>query len=420
MSDDLEAMAKKHFAKGEEAEDRGDLAAALRHFRAARAAWRNLNALLPEGVERREKLASCEHGVGRVLKELGRFDEALASFEASLCLCRLLLDEDPGEMRVYYFLARNHEMIGDTLQERSDLGGALRAYRDALVAWRRLPEKELSEMDYSGGLSDCLLTLGALLEQQGVDLAEALECFREAAWILEKETEKDPCNVLRLMWLATALAGMGRLLQGRRNMRGALEAFRRCVEVECRLAALEPDDTVHKVNLACTLERVGDQLAELGERDQTLQHYDQSIAIWRTLAEAECNSNIWSDDLAFALEAKGYQLEDLSTGLQCHRESLRIRQGLVARNPASTQSRHYLALSHENIGYTLRDLKDLAGAIKSFEQAAALYTDLLASDSEVQEWQRGLTRCQQMLEILRSLLMDDALSTSPTPPRSIH
>jgi adenylate cyclase len=169
-------------------------------------------------------LADAYAAKGRVLAEVGRFEEALAAHEESMRL-------DPDSFDVRYYYARTCAQLG--------------RHEQAVVHYDRAAE--LSESDFLAiGLScQSYQSLGRP--------AEAEDRMRQAFARIEKVLQRQPGNAQAVFHGAIVLAYLGER--------------ERAKEWASRALILEPDDAVGQYNVACAL-------AQMGEAEQALDLLD--------------------------------------------------------------------------------------------------------------------------------------------------
>jgi adenylate cyclase len=165
-------------------------------------------------------LAEAHVAKGRVLSDLGRYDEAVAEYVEAL-----RLDPDSSEARVAF---------GLTCKQFGDYQAAMEHFECA---------SRLNEENYLvwGNLSQIYQALGR--EDEGRHAASrALAC-------IEKEVALHPDNALAMVW------GIGTLIQ--------LGDNERAKDWISRTFIIEPDDAIIHYNLACNF-------AQMNELDRSL------------------------------------------------------------------------------------------------------------------------------------------------------
>jgi adenylate cyclase len=171
-------------------------------------------------------LAEAHAARGRVLSDLGRYDEAVAAYEEALRL-------DPDSLDVRFNLGRTYFQYG--------------RYQAAIEHFERAAQ--LSEENYSA------LTYAAQIYQSLGRGEEGKSAARRALERIEKEIALHPDNALALSW------GVGLCVH--------LGDKERAREWISRTLIIEPDDPVMHFNLACGL-------VQMGEPNQALDLLESS------------------------------------------------------------------------------------------------------------------------------------------------
>jgi len=173
-------------------------------------------------------LAEAHAARGRVLADLGRFDEAIAAHEESL-----RLEPDSPEARFNY--GRTCYLLG--------------RHEAAIEHFER--SAQFSETSYSA-----LSYMAQIYQTLGRD-DEARAAARRALERIEREVQAHPDNALAMSF------GIGLLVQ--------LGQTERAREWIARTLIVEPDDVVIRFNLACSL-------AQMGEAEQALDLLESSVS----------------------------------------------------------------------------------------------------------------------------------------------
>jgi tetratricopeptide (TPR) repeat protein len=203
--------------------------------------------------------------LGVACHELGRTQEALVHFQKILQLC-------PSS-------ARAHQARGSLLQEQGNLDEAVRSFQEAV---RLRPEwvparislgMALQTQGMAAEAASCFrevlrlrptlpeahMALGAALQAQG-ELAGAADCYREAVRL-------DPRSVAAHNNLAALLLKMGRTGEAAETLAAALR--------------LEPDCAEALYNLGTCQYRLGTLLDRAGDHDQAFEHFRHANVLRR-------------------------------------------------------------------------------------------------------------------------------------------
>jgi tetratricopeptide (TPR) repeat protein len=270
------------------------------------------------------EFAEAHNNRGDVLRRLGRLDEALQSHERAVRL-------RPGH-------AEAHNNRGNTLQALGRLDEALQSHEQAL---RLKPE-----------LAEAHNNRGAALQALG-RLDEAVPAY-------ERALQLDPEYAEAYNNRSSALQALGQI-------DAALQGYRRALQLRPGLAEAHSN--------------LGNALQALGRFGESLQSYRRALELNPNLAEAHGNCGK-------ALQALGRREE----ALQSYREALQIKP--------------YVAESHSNLGTALQELGHLPEARQSYEHALKLnpayadgYSNLGAWHIERNELESAIANLDRAISI---------------------
>jgi tetratricopeptide (TPR) repeat protein len=166
----------------------------------------------------------------------------------------------------------------------------MRALQRELEIAERFSTAEPDNRIFSGWVQSTLITTGAL-HFRLLRYDAALAVYRRSLEIEERGLAADPASVEWLIRVSTALTPIGDILLVNADLEGALELFRRKLEIEerlaPRLAAAAPNLEGADDGVAFTLERIGDVLLSQEDRDGALELYRRSLEIAERLSAAE-------------------------------------------------------------------------------------------------------------------------------------
>jgi predicted O-linked N-acetylglucosamine transferase (SPINDLY family) len=309
----------------------------------------------------------AHNSLGAILQDLGRFEEAEASYKQTIAL-----KSDYAEA---------HSNLGITLQELGRLEEAEASYRQAIAL----------EPNYAEAHSN----LGATLQVVG-RLEEAEASYTQAI-SLKPDFADAHYN------LGNILQGMGKLEEAEASCRQAialkydyaeahnnlgitLQELGRLVEAEasCRQAiALKPNYAEAHSNLGVTLQ-------ELGRLEEAEASCRQAIALKSDFAEAHYNLGVTLKELGRLDEAEASYRQTISLKpdfVEGHNNLGNILQGLGRLEEAQASFTQAISLkpdyaeAHSNLGVTLKDLGRLEEAEASYTQAIVLKPDYAEAHS---------------------------------------
>jgi tetratricopeptide (TPR) repeat protein len=356
-----EDLANALQSRGASLRDLGRYQEALADFEEALALWRELAAANPA---HQPNLARTLQNRGASLRDLGRHQGALADFEEALALWRELAAANPA----------HQPSLANTLQNRGaslrDLGRHQEALADdeeALVLWRELAAANPA---HQPNLAGTLQNRGTSVRDLG-RYQEALADFEEALALWRELAAANPAHQPNL---ARTLQSRGASLRDLGRSEDALADFEEALALYRELAAANP---AHQPSLANTLQNRGISLQDLGRHQEALADFEEALALWRELAAA---NPAHQPNLAGTLQNRGASLTDLGRhqeALADFEEALALYRELAAANPAHQPN---LANTLQNRGISLRDLGRHQEALADFEEALALYRELAAAN----------------------------------------
>jgi serine/threonine protein kinase/predicted negative regulator of RcsB-dependent stress response len=185
--------------------------------------------------------------------------------------------------------------------------------------------------------------------------------------------------------LATAYERVGDI-QGNPNlpnlgdMAGALESYRKSLEIRKGLAVSDPSTPSARRDLSWSYLKIGDILAATGDTTNAVASYSQALAIREALAAGNPGNAQAGSELSMTYERIGLALQGTAGALENHRKALAIREALVSVDPTNLPLRRDLAFSYANAGRALEEAADTAGGFDLYSKALVIRQALVASD----------------------------------------
>jgi tetratricopeptide (TPR) repeat protein len=346
------------------------------------------------------KLVEALGQLGRVLRELRRLTEAVATFEEAIAMCRQpdIAAEWSGADTTLAHLLNGKGVV---LENLGSLKAAAVCHGEAVRIFSRLVE-EKGRHALAAEVATSLDNLGIVLRQLGKD-DEALSCHGEAVRIYRIATEAMGGRVLAahlalaLDNFAQALMDSGRAGEAVTPSDEAVRLLRQLVEEGP--AGLAPDLAIALGNRSKILRRLG-RLADANTCG------DESVRVYRRLIHEEGRSELTSG-LAVALDTQGLALEALGRldeGLAAYDEAIRLyRQlGETGGRPELAQD---LANALGHRGSVLNSLGRLEEAVASLEESIATRRRLVEQgrQDQVEDLAAGLGRLGTALHSLGRL-----------------
>ena len=380
------------FVLGEALENQARLGLRLAVVQGTQQALERLTAADPGNAGWQRDLASSHERAGILLVAQGDLAGALRAYRAFLEIAERLAAADPGNAGWQRDLAVSHNKVGDVLNAQGDHARALRAYRASLEIAERLTAADPSNTDWQRDASVSQLKVGDALISQG-DLAGAKLAYQVSLRIRESLAALDPGYAMWQGDLAVSLDSLGYVLQTQGDLLGAERAYRAYQEIDERLAAADPSNKVWQRDLAASHGKVGNVLASQGDLEGAWRAYRTSQQQFERLAAADPSNTEWQYQLTVCHARTGSTLVaqgDLAGALSAYRASLEIRERLAEADPSNTVWQRDLAVNHAEVGDVLAARGDLAGAQRAYRSAQAILNRLLATHPGDARWQDDL------------------------------
>jgi tetratricopeptide (TPR) repeat protein len=220
------------------------------------------------------------------------------------------------------------------------------------------------------------------------------------AEIVSQRQKTDGDKLAALIAALSALSG---------NAAGREEEVLETLAQLSRLSGQASDDQALQRALAVAYQKVGDvQQSSLGDLNGAKESYQKSFEMLQGLARQAPDDADLLRNLSLAHEGLGQAQSDdeLPVALDHHRQALRIRQSLLAADPANSDYQRLTAAAHYNIGATsLRAAEQpdqMRASLAALQTAARMQEKLIAGHAASAQDRLALMASQQ--QIGRALL----------------
>ncbi len=177
----------------------------------------------------------------------------------------------------------------------------------------------------------------------------ALENYRRAMEIREQLSGADPDVVFLRNELAASHVRIGDVLQNTGDVSGALEEYEKALAIRETL----PETPGHQRLHSLELNSAGNVLVKMGKLAKARSYFDQSLAISKKLAADDPGDLHLQRELSVAYgrvaDAFG-EVGDFKAALREYREMLRIREAVLEKDPTSGRARRDVAVAHLLMG----------------------------------------------------------------------
>jgi len=194
------------------------------------------------------------------------------------------------------------------------------------------------------------------------DTEGALQNYRRAMEIRLELCAADPENVEWRNDLAASHVRIGDILRNTGDVGGALVEYEKALVIREGL----PENEAYQRLLSFALNVAGDMLVKMSELSKAREYFDRSLVISKKIAAENPEDDRLQRELsvAYGRVAKVFgETGDHNAALRRYRELLRIREQVLARNPTSGRYRRDVAVAHLFIGLAYLELEQPAEAL---------------------------------------------------------
>lgn len=265
--------------------------------------------------------------------------------------------------------------------------GAYAIAQQALDDWQAIAsEQDLARLNICRG--DLSIITG--------DLVQALAAFEQA--LTSSQQQADRANEgVAYSRLGNTHAALGDLLQSL----GFYEKFR---ELSEQLYQAYPSNVGFKNGLAIAYEKLGKTHAALGDLHQALGFSQKDAKLSEQLYQTYPSNVEFKNGLASSYSKLGEThaaLGDFRHALGFYEKCRELSEQLYQSHPSNVGFKNGLAIAYYKLGqFNQYQLHDSAAALGYFQQAEALWLELVRDAPQYAEYQRNLQQVQQDLQNL--------------------
>jgi tetratricopeptide (TPR) repeat protein len=263
-----------------------------------------LTSLIEEGYDDtyfRQQVASGQHRLGEVLRQLGRDEGARENYERVLAEAERLVEQNPREPGALRRLALCHFNIGQAQLPLGNLEAACNAFGEALrlaeIAASLAPEEPM----HQSGVAAVRSEIGNMFLQIGM-LEDARAHFDIALSASRRALELEPDSQDWQSDLSTTMTHIGEVLEREGNSAEALQWHRRALDIREALFHRDPDYPYRAEVFAISLVKVGNLLHLQGDSDTALRAATEAIRLFTLLTGYDAHNRQWGKWLKTATE----------------------------------------------------------------------------------------------------------------------
>ena len=204
-----------------------------------------------------------------------------------------------------------HCLLGQALQQRGSLAGALAEYQACKRILEGLTALDPANTDWQRELSVSHTYVGSVYQAQG-QRTEALAEYQASKRILEGLSALDPGNTDWQRDLSVSHTKVGRVYQAQGRLAEALAEYQACKRILEGLSALDPGNTDWQWELSVSHTNVGNVFQAQGRLAEALAEYQADLAIAERLALLDPTNAGWQTDLRITREL----IDELRDGIK--------------------------------------------------------------------------------------------------------
>jgi tetratricopeptide (TPR) repeat protein len=247
-----------------------------------------------------------------------------------------------------------------------------------------------------------MFRLGGFLAQRGQpgDAEQALKHYTRELELSESLLKRNPDSALAARDVALSLEKLGDFLAQRRqpgDAEQALKHYTRCLELRESLLQRNPDSFLDARYVSVSLEKLGYFLAQRGQpgdAEQALKHYTRCLELRESLLKSNPDSAQAARDVSLSMFRLGGFLAhrgqpgDAEQALKHYTRELELSESLLKRNPDSAQAARDVMVSHWNLGDYKLKMIEIEPAITHFGQAIQVLDGMIAKGANADQARR--------------------------------
>ena len=191
--------------------------------------------------------------------------------------------------------------------------------------------------------------------------------------------------------------------------KGALDSYRKALEIRQALYAASPRDVPTGLDLALALNRVGDILSKTNEAKGSLDYYRKSLELTERLASNKDPKARSALGYSYLLVARAQLvIDDLSGALENFSQSQAIREQLATENPNDDSLRQALISSYDGVAFVLSRNGKPAEALSYYRKSQELIEALAQSNPSNADYRRLVMDTYEWIGITMGALGQNA------------
>ena len=215
------------------------------------------------------------------------------------------------------------------------------------------------------------------------DQEGALESYRRGLDLLRLAAAAKPDDASVQRGLSLAHNQLAQLLTAMAVEKEAMTHYQTAVKITERLARLHPTNVELQRDLTFSYDMIGNRHSEAGQWEDALLHYHKGLTLSQELAKSDPDNKRFQRDLAVSHHKIGDVLLSqgkTSEALASHREYLAIAEALLQANPSSAVAQRDVGTGYERVGFLLQNMGRTTEALISYRKGLAIGEALVRAD----------------------------------------
>jgi tetratricopeptide (TPR) repeat protein len=319
-------------------------------------------------------LADSNHSLGNTTKALEQAQQSASRLAG-------LRNEKDKSLSNDSDLAWAHLKIGDLLEQQNKMSAAKEQYLAAKQLLDATLVSELNSLPLQSTSASTLSRLADVFIAEG-NMPEAQRYSDEGVAIMRRLATNSSDNYYPSS-LAIFLNKRGTISQLSNDIAGASRFFKESLDINERLAKIDPTNKEWLGQLATSYGNVGYAIDRQGNLSESLKYYTAAREKQKILADLDPTNVTVLDQLAGHLDSLGYVYQRMGRSgdaLVTYNEMTTVRRKMLSQDPADASQKMKLTISLMRVSACYHDLGDVSKAWSASEEALKMGAEVVQSD----------------------------------------
>lgn len=291
----------------------------------------------PKNPHYQNAFANTLSTVAVILHEQNRIDEAEKMLDESIAISKLLVSSLPDTPEFMYVYAVTLERRADICKTQNKADDALLLYNQSIKVSERLLSLYTDNLNYMYLYSSASGSAATLHMLKG-DYGEALKLYLKSLNINSRLVQLYPDNTEYLYKYSVSLDMTASFYRKQNNLRDAAPLYMESMTVSKKLADKHPENPGYKLRYSGAVKMVADIHRIQNNTAEALALYKECLSIDRELSRAYPENPVYLDNYCVTLDKTAtalYLQKDFTEALKLYQESMLIYKGLTDKYPDS-------------------------------------------------------------------------------------